>query len=69
MKRPLAAALSQSFEKEAASAPLEHQQRAIPSGEGLEGTLQAIEDQTTSFDWQHLLFAVGRKSNLEDKQV
>jgi hypothetical protein len=69
LKRPLAAAIAQSFEREAASAPAEYQTRAVPSAEGIEGTLQAIEDQTTSFDWGRLLYAVAGKLGLEDRQV
>lgn len=69
LRRPLAAAIAQAFEKEAETAPSEYQRRAVPSAEGIEGTLQAIEDQTTSFDWRRLLIAVGVQLELDDESM
>jgi hypothetical protein len=68
-RRPLAAALAQAFEKESESAPEGYQTRSTPSAEGIEGVLQGIEDQTSLFDWRHLLYAVGGQLNLPDKDM
>lgn len=69
LRRSLAAAIVQAFEKEAAATPPDQQRRAVPSAEGIEGTLQAIEDQTALFDWRRFLLAVGSQLELDDKQV
>jgi hypothetical protein len=68
-RRPLAAALAQAFEKESESAPEGYQIRSTPNAEGIEGVLQAIEDQTSSFDWRYLLYAVGGQLDLPDKDM
>ena len=68
-RRPLAAALAQAFEKESLSAPETFQARSTPSAEGIEGVLQAIEDQTSSFVWRHLLYAVAGQLSLPDKDM
>ncbi|KAF4631144.1 hypothetical protein G7Y89_g6989 [Cudoniella acicularis] len=54
----LASALKTFFDKQAAETPPGHLLRASPSEDGISGFLQACEDQTSLYDWTHLLDAV-----------
>ncbi len=67
--KSLATALAQSFEREMEGAPDNHETRSTPSIEGIRGVLQAIEDQSSSFDWGGLLLSVARKLELQDKDM
>jgi hypothetical protein len=58
-KSSLAAAITCYFEKQAQDVPEGQTIRATPSLEGIRGVLQACEDQTSAFDWQNFLLAVG----------
>jgi hypothetical protein len=63
----LAGAISRAFEREIDGA--EEESRSPPSIEGIRGTLIAIEDQTTSFDWRVTLLAVARRLDLDDHSM
>ena len=58
-KSSLAAAITYYFEKQAQDVPEGQTIRATPSLEGIRGVLQACEDQTSAFNWQNFLLAVG----------
>jgi len=58
-KRSLAAAIVYNFEKLAQGAPEGRAVGPTPGQDGIFGFLQACEDQTSSFNWQNILLAVG----------
>jgi hypothetical protein len=57
-RNSLASALKTFFDKQAEEAPFGHLLRASPSEDGISGFLQACEDQTSLYDWTHLLDTV-----------
>jgi len=58
-KRSLAAAIAYNFDKLAQGAPEGRAVGPTPGQDGIFGFLQACEDQTSSFNWEHILLAVG----------
>jgi hypothetical protein len=68
-KSSLAAAIAYHFEKQAQDVPEGRAVRPTPSRDGIQGFLQACEDQTSSFNWQNLLWAVGATLGKSGKDV
>ena len=65
----LASALFRAFEKQAELLPANDATIRIPSAEGIRGVLQAVQDQTSSFDWRIILLAVASKLEAQDSEM
>lgn len=68
-KSSLAAAIAYHFEKQAQHVPEGRAVRPTPSRDGIRGFLQACEDQTSSFNWQNVLLAVGATLGISGKAM
>ena len=68
-KSSLATAIAYYFEKQVEGTPDGGKVRAAPSLEGIRGTLQACEDQTSAFDWRKLVVAVGTALGLTELKM
>jgi hypothetical protein len=68
-KSSLATAITYYFEKQVECTPDGGKVRAAPSLEGIRGTLQACEDQTSAFDWRKLVVAVGTHLGLAESKM
>lgn len=66
-RNSLATAISQYFESKNDGAPEGWAARAIPSVEGIRGSLQACEDQTSAFCWDKLLSAVAATLGMDEE--
>lgn len=68
-KSSLATAIAHYFEKQVEGTPDGGKVRAAPSLEGIRGTLQACEDQTSAFDWRKLVVAVGTALGVTESKM
>jgi hypothetical protein len=68
-KCSLAAAIAYHFEKQAQDVLEGQAVRPTPSRDGIRGFLQACEDQTSSFNWQNVLLAVGATLGISGKTM
>jgi hypothetical protein len=68
-KSSLTTAIAYYFEKQAEGTPDGAKIRAVPSLEGIRGTLQACEDQTSAFDWRKYVVAVGTALGLTESNM
>jgi hypothetical protein len=68
-KNSLAAEIAYYFQKLAEEAPDIHMLKSTPGVDGIRGTLQACEDQTSAFNWRNLLIAVGSTLELTETNM
>lgn len=68
-KDALAYALARAFEKQTEVLPVTSDARSIPSVQGIRGVLQAVQDQTSSFDWRVILLAVASRSEIPEGEM
>lgn len=68
-KTSLAGAIRQYFEKKAECAPAGETPTASPNEEGIFGFLQACEEQTSSYNWDNQLKAIGSILDYEEYEV
>ncbi len=64
--KSLAAAICRFLERQNQETSESRLIRAVPSLEGVRGTLRACQDQTSGFNWRNLLLAVGASLDISE---